>query len=81
MSLDNLPGGLRGHLVDFLLPPDVHALGEACAIYKPHLARSLNNSLSFVLKSGSTSFICPNPLRSFTSMTELLPTPRSVCIR
>ena len=44
---------LHGHIVDFLQPPDVHALGEAYAMYKPHLGRSLNNSLSLVLKSGS----------------------------
>lgn len=81
MSLDNLPEVLRCHLVDFLSPTDMYALGEACAVYKPHMARSLNNSLSFVLKSGSTSFKCSDPLHSFKSMTELLPTPRSVCIR
>ena len=81
MLINNLPGVLRGHIVDFLLPPDVHALGEACAKYKPYLGRSLDNSLSLVLKSGSTSFKCLDPLHSFKSMTEMLPTPRSVCIR
>ena len=65
MLINNLPGVLRGHIIDFLQPPDVHALGEAYAVYKQHLGRSLNNSLSSVLKSGSTSFKCSDPLHSF----------------
>ena len=81
MLIKNLPEVLRCHIIDFLQPPDVHALGKAYAIYKPHLDRSLNNSLSLVLKSGSTSFKCSDPLHSFNSMMEMLPTPRSVCIR
>lgn len=81
MSLNNMPEVLREHLVDFLLPHDVHALGVVCPMYKPCLARSLNNSLRFVLKGGTTSFKCQDPLHSFTSMTERLPSPRSVCIR
>jgi len=80
MLINNLPGVLRGHIIDFLSPTDVHGLGEACAVYKQHLGRSLDNSLSLVLKSGSTSFKCSDPLKSFKSMTEMLP-PRSVCIR
>ena len=81
MSFENLPNVLRGHLIDFLLPPDVHALVKACPTYLPFMTRSLNYNLALVLKNGNTKFKCLDPLHSFTSLARSLPTPRSVCIR
>ena len=81
MSLDNLPDVVCVHVIDFLLPCDVHALGTVCATYQSFIGRSLNNSLALVLKNSNINFKCLDPLHSFTSLTRLIPAPRSVCIR
>ena len=81
MTLDNLPDIVCVHVIDFLLPCDVHALGTVCTTFQSYIGRSLNNSLALVFKNSNINFKCLDPLHSFTSLTRAIPAPRSVCIR
>ena len=78
--LSDIPEALRGEIVDFLTPCDIHALGKADAKYKSYMTDSLHRNMLSVLKNGNTKFTCFNPLESFSTIASKLH-PRSVCIR
>lgn len=84
MDADLLPDDIHSRGIEYLTPCDVHSLRNAYPSelkYQASMKESLTNSLSSVLKNGSTKFNHPDPIRSFTSLAHSLPTPRSVCIR
>lgn len=84
MDADLLPDDMHSRGIEYLTPCDVHSLRNAYPRelkYQASMKESLTNSLSSVLKNGSTKFNHPDPIRSFTSLAHSLPTPRSVCIR